>query len=156
MPSQKFNPASDEIVNSVSSNQLRRTTFIPWRLKQAIDGFTFDQVQIIVQKLPYYSQGVNIFCLKFMGSNPPPIYIGDLPCPEHCIPDVTMLPINADTFADIHFNELLNVAFLKPETVIGVALSKHGSVSIANSYTLFLHDTKSLNQKPADDAYITI
>lgn len=157
MSSKEFNSASGDIIASTASNnQLRRTAFIPWRIKQAIGGFTFDQVQIIVQKMPYYSQDVNVFCLKFMGSNPPPIIIGDLPCPEHCIPDHPAVEITADTFKGNHFNAVLNAAILSPQMLLGVAVSLRGGGQILNSYTLFLHEITSIDRTPALPAYITI
>lgn len=157
MKSRQFNSAGGDIIAATASNnQLRRTAFIPWRLKQAIGGFNFDQVQIIVQKMPYYSQDVNVFCLKFMGSNPPPIIIGDLPCPEHCIPDHPAVAITADTFEGNHFNAVLNAAIHSPQMLIGVAVSLRGGGEILNSYTLFLHEITSIDRTPALPAYITI
>lgn len=162
MASQIFNPVSDIIKTNVGSNALCSTSFVPFKLKQFINGKNYTEVQVKAETIPGFPVSKIIFCLNFINQAPShPLYFGDLPCPEQCIPDHPMFLVEnsfaiPNSFNKVHFEAILAAAMADASKLIGVAISFRGGGNTENSLTLFIHDITSIDRTPAQPAFITI
>lgn len=163
MTSETFNPNRGDIIKSSNSSgsQLCRTSFVPFKLKEFLKGKTYSSVRVEYTKIPGFPTK-DIFCLVFINDTTAyPPFLGDLPCPDLCIPDKIISNKNTTftipaTFEKGHFDAVLNEAMQDPAKLIGVGVSYRGGSATENSFTLFLHTILIIDRTPALPAYITI
>lgn len=154
MPSTIFNPTTDRLARPTQQpDEICRTVFIPWKLNQFINHRQFNAVRTITNTITFPSTTVEVFCLEFISNTVNFIYIGDLPCPENCIPDNPIVPYEFD---GPHFQAILNRAMEDPSLLITVSKSFYNNSSTVNSRALFLHTISSTPNPPNQPAYITI
>ena len=89
---------TDQYVSS-TNGQMVRTSFLAWKVEVLLQTPQISYIQCSEITVSVHGNNQTIYCLNAanaQGNIPPPL-VGDLPCPEHCMPPTNGL-INGNSY----------------------------------------------------------